>query len=91
MLAPAAALGLCVFLLGSLFVFGRMIGPGLSLLLAFPGLVSLAAALFLTILKLPDERPLVRRAAGVMLAVGGIAILMMTPFGAMALVALACR
>jgi hypothetical protein len=52
-------------------------------------LLSLAAALFLTIPCLPKDRPHRRRAAILILVLGGAAVLLMTPFASMALAALA--
>ncbi len=66
-------------------------GFGLSLIAALIALLSVAAALFLTIPELPGDRPLFLRVAAVILAAGGATVLLMTPFGAMALVALASR
>jgi hypothetical protein len=88
---PKAALTVGAVAAGILFTVAPGLGFGLSLMLAMIALLSVAAALFLTIPELPKERPALRRVAAVILAAGGAMVLMMTPFGAMALVALASR
>jgi hypothetical protein len=83
---PTMLMTLSAMLLGSLFVLGHTLGPGLhGVGVAALGLLSLAAALFLTIPELPEDRPALRRVAAVLLAAGGMAVVVMTPFGALAL------
>jgi hypothetical protein len=75
--------------LAGLFLFSRSLGPGLSLPLAMVPPFSTAAALFLAIGDLPEDRPALRRVGAILLAIGGVALLLGTPFYAMGLVALA--
>ena len=83
MFAPLVLMGLSGSVLGLLFLLGHTLGPGcLGVGLAALALLSLAAALFFTIPELPQDRPALRRVAGMLLAAGGSAIVMMTPFGA---------
>ena len=88
---PIAALTVGAAAAGVLFTFAATLGFGLSLIAAMIALLSVGAALFLAIPELPQNRPALRRTAAVILAVGGAAVVLMTPFGAMALVALASR
>jgi hypothetical protein len=71
--------------------FGRALGFGLCLLLGLVPPVLLAAALFLTVRELPRDRPRLRVAALILLIVGGVAILWMTPFCALYLAAQVCE
>jgi len=88
---PVAALAVGAAAAGVLFAFAARLGFGCSLIAALTALLSAAAAFFLAIPELPNDRPALRRVAAVILAAGGAAVLLMTPFGALALVALASR
>jgi len=88
---PIAALTVGAAAAGVLFTFAATSGFGLSLIVAIIALLSVAAALFLTIPDLPPDRPALRRTAALILAAGGAAVVLMTPFGALVLVALASR
>lgn len=89
MAGPAAALGVGAAAFAFLFAFGPIWGFGLSCVVAAVALLSLTAALLLTTLNLPKDRPGLRRVAILILVLGGAAVLLMTPFGSMALAALA--
>lgn len=92
MFAPAVLLSLSGLLLVLLFVLGHTLGPGLVCVgVGALVLLSLAAALFFSIPELPQDRPALRRVGGLLLAAGGIAVVMMTPFGALWLNWLASR
>jgi hypothetical protein len=91
MALPAAFIVVALLTLGAMVVFGRALGFGLSLLLGLLPPILIASALFLTIRELPRDRPRLRVAAMVLLIVGGIAILWMTPFGALYLAAQVCE
>jgi len=91
MVLPAALIVFALVTLGAMVVFGRALGFGLSLLLGLLPPILIASALFLTVRELPRDRPRLRVAAMVLLIVGGIAILWMTPFGALYLAAQVCE
>lgn len=71
-----------------LFTAGHRLSDGLRLGLAALGLLTLAGSMFMavgTLLRRPRKDPRLRVGGALILALGGVAILMMTPFGAMAL------
>jgi len=88
---PAALIVVALLTVGTMVVFGRALGFGLCLCLGLVPPVLLASALFLTIRELPRDRPRLRIAAMVLLLVGGVAILWMTPFGALYVAAQICE